>query len=643
MPWNEDLDGEALEIAQTDSAPLRVVAGPGTGKTFALLRRLARLLEEGCDPRRILLVTFTRVSAADLERELDRLGLSQGQQVTKGTLHSLSFGILHRQHVLRFTHRTARPLLEFEKRFLLEDLSADFGTFYERRATLKAFEAAWAREQDQEPGWPATSQEQAFQGVLEEWLRFHGGMLVDEIVPLTLRYLRMNPSCREIRQFDHVLVDEYQDLNRAEQSLIDLLAQNACLTVVGDQDQAIYEAFRYAHPEGISQFHETHPGTYDIPLDVSRRCPPTIVSLANALIRNNHRRSNRQLLPIEGDRQVNVRVIQWEDMYEEAEGIADFIEAKVRSGACDPGQTLVLCPRRQFGYLLRDELRRRAVEAHSYFHEEALEGNPKLLDESAAQQAFTLLTLLARPEDRVALRAWLGFGSPTLRVREYMRLRDHCSNAECSPFEALQAIHDNQFTIRYTSGLSRQFEELTQRLQELLPLDPPDAFDRLFPPNEQWAEPFRSIYDEAERPSDYADIQDLLRTNITQPELPSNTDFVRIMSLHKSKGLTAQHVFITGCVEGIIPSYPRNLPFEATRRYHEEQRRLFYVAITRARCTLVVSSVTRLPRDVAHRMGAQVLGGNHQNADTIASTFLSELGRDCPNAVPGSQWLLMDK
>jgi superfamily I DNA/RNA helicase len=109
MPWNQGLEGQALEIAQTPSSPLRVVAGPGTGKTFALMRRLARLLEEGSDPRRILLVTFTRVSAP-ISRELNRLGLPNGQQVAKGTLHSLSFSILHRRHVLQFTRRVARPL-----------------------------------------------------------------------------------------------------------------------------------------------------------------------------------------------------------------------------------------------------------------------------------------------------------------------------------------------------------------------------------------------------------------------------------------------------------------------------------------------------------------------------------------------------
>ncbi len=353
MPWDDNLVGPAREIAASNARILRVIAGPGTGKTFALMRRIARLLEQGQDPSRILLVTFTRVSARDLERDLSLLGLPGVDRVAKGTLHALCFSILNRRHVFEFTQRTPRPLLHFEERFLLEDLSLDggFGDYHERRSRLKAFEAAWAREQDHEPGWPHDPIDRSFQLVLDEWLRFNNAMLLAEIVPLTLRYLRTNPGCQELTQFDHVLVDEYQDLNRAEQSLVDLLSRNGNLAVVGDEDQAIYEDFRYAHPEGISEFHHTHENTTDLPLDVSHRCPPRMVALANALIQHNLRRSGRQLLPSPADHSPEVHIVQWPDMDSEAEGLADYITGMIRSYRFDAGQTLVLCPRRQFGYL----------------------------------------------------------------------------------------------------------------------------------------------------------------------------------------------------------------------------------------------------------------------------------------------------
>src|SRR5436309_1463680 len=145
MSWHDGLTGTALEIARTTNSPLRVMAGPGTGKSYAMKRRLMRLLEEGVPPKRILVVTFTRTAAGDL-------------------------------------------------------------------------------------------------------------------VPLALSYLRNNPSCVERGSFDHVLVEEYQDLNKAEQVLLDHLVERCQYAIFGDEDQSIF-SFRWAHPEGITQFHVSRPGT----------------------------------------------------------------------------------------------------------------------------------------------------------------------------------------------------------------------------------------------------------------------------------------------------------------------------------------------------------------------------------------------
>jgi superfamily I DNA/RNA helicase len=121
-----------------------------------------------------------------------------------------------------------------------------------------------------------------------------------------------------------------------------------------------------------------------------------------------------------------------------------------------------------------------------------------------------------------------------------------------------------------------------------------------------------------------------------------DVDYVRIMSLYKSKGLNADHVIVTGCIEGIIPTAPKDeWPFELQQRYVEEQRRLFYVAITRTRVSLVLSSVSSLPRSLAHRLGAQIHGGDDQNADTMTSTFIAELGPDCPRPINGRELLAM--
>jgi DNA helicase-2/ATP-dependent DNA helicase PcrA len=115
IPWREGLTGTALEIAQTTNTPLRVMAGPGTGKSFALKRRLMRLLGEGVSPKRILVVTFTRTAAAALVEDIERLGVDGCDDIWAGTLHAYCYGVLGKRHVLEFTGRAPRPLVTFSE------------------------------------------------------------------------------------------------------------------------------------------------------------------------------------------------------------------------------------------------------------------------------------------------------------------------------------------------------------------------------------------------------------------------------------------------------------------------------------------------------------------------------------------------
>lgn len=413
--WDDGLAGPARRIAELNLTPMRVMAGPGTGKTFALMRRVARLLQEGANPKRMLVCTFTRTGARDLEGELARLGIEGVDDIHAGTLHALCFGLLGRAEVLETTDRVPRPLLHFEERFLLQDLNGDdFGGIRERNRRLQAFNAAWARLQSEMPGWPHDPTDQAFHRELVCWLRFHEATLLGELIPEALRYLRENPASPHRGWFEHVLVDEYQDLSRAEQVLLDLLAEAGNLIVIGDEDQSIY-SFKFVHSEGIATFDGTHSGTHDEGLVECCRCPRLVVELANTLIANNPIRTPRTLTPLPGNPDGQVLVLQWCNIEEEAQGIAEIIRRRIHSGDVEPGKVLVLAPRRQLGYAVRDALNALGVFAHSFFHEEALEGNPTQIDHSDAQQAFALLTLLANPDDRVALSCWCGFGSTSLR------------------------------------------------------------------------------------------------------------------------------------------------------------------------------------------------------------------------------------
>lgn len=644
MSWNDGLSGSALQIASSNDSPLRVVAGPGTGKTFALKRRIARFLEEGRDPGRILVVTFTRMAARDLEKEISELEIPGVDRVYKGTLHSLCMFLLNEGNIPQIIGRKSRLIMEFESRFLLEDLGEnqpnDFREdLHNRKRRLLAFEAVWAREQDQNPGWPNDDLDRNFQGRLFEWLIFHEGMLVGELIPITLRYLRENPASQVLRKFDNVLVDEYQDLNKAEQHLIDLLSSHASLTIVGDEDQSIYEDFRFAHPEGISNFKLDHPTTSDIQLSVCRRCPTKIVEMANELIKNNLRRLHHPLLPKEGNNPGDIHIVQWDTMGHEIEGIANYLAYKTKIGDFDPGKTIVLCPRKYYGYSIRDAIRQKGCSAHSFFQEEILDGNPKLLNNSEAQQAFSLLTLITRPSDLIALRCWLGYGSQNLRSGEYLRLLDYCSHSSHSIFETLELLITGELSIRYIAGIVDRYRALKEYEHRFVGMNYQAKFDEIFPAGQSWSEPFRQLVEDNDVDSLDA-ILNLLQINIIQPEMPAEVDYIRIMSLHKSKGLNADHVVVLGCVEGLLPKQADPLlPFEDRRRYIEEQRRLFYVAVTRSRKTLILSSCLQIPRNLAYQMGAEVIGGDEVYGNTIASTYLTELGPDRPKPISGNDWL----
>lgn len=640
MPWNSGLHGTPLNIASYTGTPLRVVAGPGTGKTFALMRRVARLLEEGTQPSRILAVTFTRTAANDLIEKLGLLGVAGADQVAAKTLHSLSFGLLSKAAVFHALGRTARPLMDCEVDALICDLQEDFGGKRAVNKLIEAFEAYWARLQHHQPGFPNDPTEQAFSQALRSWLVFHQAMLIGEVVPLALDFVTQNPAHPDIPQFDHVLVDEYQDLNRADQELIDALAQGSSVTIIGDEDQSIY-SFRYAHPEGIAKYPQSHPQTHDELLNECRRCPRRVVTIANALICHNQRLAPKVLNPFPQNCTGDIYIVQHPTVDEEISTLADYIDWYLQNHLGMPaGEVLVLANRRAIGNGIRDTLNTKAQQndrpwsAESFYFEDALKS-------SSAAEAFSLLSLLVNPEDRPALRYWLGENRPDSRHRQYARLRRHCEQSGMSLNQTLTAISAGALYLAHTSDLVARYNELTARLASLALLNVPQTIDSLFPAGVPDLASLRQgallIAPNIQTPQE---LLNELRIDITQPELPGTQgQSVRIMSLHKSKGLTARLVVLAGCVSGILPTIDFSAPPLEQERQRQEQRRLFYVGLTRSTETLVISSAVRIRRGMAMQIGIRVPSGRKYGSVSLpASPFLAELGPSAPASIRGDAW-----
>lgn len=644
MPWDDDLIGTARDIAATRDSPLRVMAGPGTGKSFALKRRVARLLEERVEPGRVLAVTFTRNAARLLVDDLRNLGTPGADRVRTGTLHSFCFGLLSRDEVLQNLGRFPRPVvtfsksraLQFEAAPMLADIRRE-GTFGGQRDSTKrvwAFEAAWARLESDLPGWPTDPVDQAFHRSLAAWLIFHQAMLIGEVVPEALRYLRNNPAADVLTAFEHVLVDEYQDLNRAEQDLVDLLAGHGSTALVGDVDQSIYQ-FRHANPEGIVDFDARHPGTHDEVLAECRRCPTTVVSMADQLIRRNHPGGvTPRLRPMPGNPAGDVALVQWPSLEREVVGLAQAIQNLVRVVGYEPRDILVLTPRRQIGYRLRNRLRAAEIPVHSFYHEEALEAR-------SAQRAFNLLTLMAQPDDRVAFRWWLGEGRGHWNASQYATLRQRCEASGQSASEFLAAAAVGVGNGAGIAELLMRYADLQQQIASRMTLSLEELVDDLFPDGDDDVTALReSALLGLDGLQSVEDLHDHVRTQITQPDMPESGEFVRIMSLHKSKGLTSKVVIVGACIEGLVPFRDDDATIAAQAITLAEQRRLFYVAMTRCTETLILSSFTSIDRALSRRIGAITLPGGGPNVRCVASRFLDELGPDAPAAVAGTHWAL---
>ena len=476
MAWDDGIAGPHRDIAAHPARMLHVLAGPGTGKTFAMMRRIARLLYDNVIPKRILAVTFTRTAARDLREQLSRLEVPGAEDVRAATLHSLCFSILSLQQAFAFNQRTPRPLMSFETACREDDLTGGvFGGKKAIRRLLEAYEAAWARLQRDTPGHASTAADQAFETALLSWLRFHAAMLIGELVPLTLAFVRANPQLPVLPAFEHGLVDEFQGLNKADQQLVLTLGASASVLVIGDDNQSIYR-FRHANPEGIRSFPNDIPGTVTDSITECRRCPPNIVALSNALISHDpHTTRPQPLTPDPALPGATVYVVQHATMADEVASIAEFVDDDLtKHPDLPPGRVLILTPRRFIGNAIKDALIARGRNALSYFQEEAL-------SEDAAAEGFCLLALLVSPVDRAALRAWLGFGSADRRRRPYARLRAYCEENAVALQDAMAALAAGGLHIPYTAPLVARWSELQTRLASLRLLSGLALVDALWP------------------------------------------------------------------------------------------------------------------------------------------------------------------
>ncbi len=654
MAWNDNIevDSPAYNLAASESSTIRAVAGPGTGKSFAIKKRILRLLESEVSPDKILAVTFTRTAAHALKTEISSLRIDGAENVHSRTLHSHALRILMQEGVLEQTGRNPRMVIEHEQQPILRDLDrTEFGGVRNKKKLLDAYLAGWARLQQDEPGFVQTEIDENFKNDLLTWFSDHSGILVGEVIPIVIDYLRNNPAVAFIGEYEYILVDEFQDLNKSEQEFIRLIRGNSNLVVVGDDDQSIY-GFKFAHPQGIQEIEELFGEYDDIPFDVCRRCPTLVTRMASELISKNTNRTLGVLNHFNQNPVGNVDIVQWTDYDSEMTGISEFILSEINKSVIEPSDILILTPRRKTGYRLRDLLLGLEVPVKSYFRESVIE---KL----EVQRAFSLMNFLANPSDKISLRYLLGYNSADFRKNQYSRLKQLSNEQNNSIKEVLDSIlrgDTPETNVRAIVGSYRNILADIPNLRNSIIEDPENGFYNFFVTNEHLEDDFyeldqvyRNVVIEMEEleldnknfNEWFKKVMNALLETIALPDSPENIDHARIMSLHSSKGLSAKLVILTSMIDPLIPFLPRTLTPNQIQSNIQEARRLFYVAITRCKSSdnydgrLVISSFLSIPGVEALRMG--ISANPRRNLRTMTTRFVTDFGNISPAPKRGNE------
>ena len=588
-PWLEGIEGcAAHKLIESNDTVTRVVAGPGSGKTTCLKRRIQRLVQkEEVDPQKIFVGTFTRAIAKELRDAL-------GTEVQVSTLHSLAFELL-RKHPAACQGMHLRFLLKHEEDTLLYDIenaAAQIGDLHKRREALRLLQASRAQR--------TVYGNAAFAGAIRTWLQRHRGMLIGEVVYLCVTGLESADIAPSM--FDHVVIDEYQDLTVAEQELVSLIwSGTGTLTVLGDDDQSIY-GFRFNHPKGITDFRVHWPECTDLTFLDNRRCGEEILETANLMMAEAG--ATKPPMNSKSGRDGKLTAVQWNTLDEEIIGLTKYINA------CSDQSFLVLVPRRFIGYRLAEAV---GGDANTMFAEEVLE-------HPIAQESFIALGLVADSEDFVSARAWLGLHGAKKEPGQrrnadaYATLPTDTGGQEMIrrlASEELEVLGQGQANLRMRAKKAVEIIDRDMNEEETIEFLFNDALAEEEPDDEKrrWlTEDLRQLRNAAKEILERQDspnlarVVEILRYRIATRSPLSSTDAeeprVRIMTLHSAKGLEADNVVITGVADQFVPGD------EPDAERLAEQKRLLYVAITRAKDSLIISWPRRVPLgDLMKNMG----------------------------------------
>jgi DNA helicase-2/ATP-dependent DNA helicase PcrA len=616
---------EQARAAALGRGPVRVVAGAGTGKTAVIAERFRRLVAGGASPDSILVMTFTERAAAEMRQRIEDLIGAPAPAV--GTFHSIALGWLRADGRLVGAPVGFRILAGAERWILARELMWDLGdpalTGDERPDDLvsPALQMLERLKQELVPlkrlaAWAESTDDAERASLMKACVRLFGAYerasrkqrLLDfeDLLTLAVRLLEEQPAVLRAygARYPHVLVDEYQDLNLAQERLVELIAQNGDPFIVGDDDQSIYR-FRGASRASLERFRSHFPSASTVTLGINHRSSRRIVTAAAALIANNSERLPKQLRSSRAGDKVQLWLCP--DVETEAGAIAAEAERLAAAGT-SLARIAVLCRTNAIARPIANALAARSLP-HVVIGGHGFHDRPEIRD------VIALLRILRDPADVVALARALT--RPPCRLdptAALTRLRDRDGLA---PLDALARWEPASGFAAVAGALSKQsanldvrdlFFELMERTRYLevlgAGLETSEAA-RATANVGRLAEMIAEFCETSNDRSLEAYMRHLELVLLSgEDEEPARVeglvDAIQVMTIHQAKGLEFDAVFVPGLVDGRLPQWGRSPRFELPPAVLEplvrgredviaEERRLLYVAMTRARHRLYLT------------------------------------------------------
>jgi DNA helicase II / ATP-dependent DNA helicase PcrA len=646
MNFLSQLNPQQQEAVAAPDGPVLVLAGPGSGKTRVLTSRVAWLvLEHDVAPWRVMAVTFTNKAAREMRERLERLlSPAQARSLTLGTFHATCARILRREAEAAGIPRDYVIFDSDDQQRLVKQALKDLNLDEKRYRPRSVHSAISHAKNELTPPKAYTSS--SYYGEIvkrvyeryQEMLRANNGLDFDDLLMVTAQMFKRNPDVLATYQerYRHILVDEFQDTNQAQYVLLrQLSGQRHNLFCVADEDQSIY-AWRGADYRNIRRLRDEHPDIAVFLLEQNYRSTQTILDAAQAVIRHNRDRIDKELFTERG-RGPEVVVHEAYDQDEEARFVVDTIAQSVAQEGRSPGDFAVMYRTNAQSRALEDAFVRAGLPYR-------LVGATRFYARREIKDLIAFLRLIHNPDDEVSMARVINVPSRGIGSKTVEALEKASRARNVSVYQILKRIKDPQAEgpdlwsrsekaaldfLDMLEGWIAASDELTVAQLIARVLEDTDYAGYLRDGSDEGEERWANVLELRNVAADYGEQPEdsSLTEFLTDVALVSDVDSLSgtveaptLLTLHSAKGLEFPVVFITGLEEGLLP---HSRAFDEPEEMAEE-RRLTYVGLTRAEDRLYLTHTFR-----RMRYGS--------SEESVPSRFLDDIPVDLTTGVHGRQ------